>query len=136
MNGKVILQITKRGRQSVLIDIIVEFTLPSDSVIEYHLGLSSLKPERVIIVTPPEFLDRAYGKFQKLPFVKSSVWTLEQVTTQSGLIVRIVNSKTKLRICDHSTFVINPENVEKNVLASKEIFSDIISILKTSLDVN
>ncbi len=136
VNGKVILQITKRGKQSVLIDIIVEFALPSESVIEYHLGLSSHKPERVIIVAPPKSLDRAYSKFKKLPLVKSSEWTLEQVTTQSGLIIRIVNSKTKLCICDHSTFVVNPENVEKNVLASKEIFSDIISILKTSLDVN
>ena len=135
INGRAILQLTKHGRQSVLIDIIMEFALPFDSVIEYHLGLSSLKQERVIIIAPPKSLDTAYSKFKKLPFVKDSTWTLEQVTTQSGRIVRIVNSETKLCICDRSTFVINPESVETNISASKEIFSVIGRILKTSLDV-
>ncbi|TFH11038.1 MAG: hypothetical protein E4H14_01415 [Candidatus Thorarchaeota archaeon] len=136
VNGQVTLQTTKQGRQSVLIDIIVEFALPSDSVIEFHLGLSSLEKERIIIVAPPKSLDIAYSKFNNLPFVKDSEWILERITTQSGLIVRIVNSETKLCICDRSTFVINPEHVEKNVIASKEIFSAISAILQTSLNMN
>jgi len=136
VNGKAILQISKLGRRSVLVDIVIEFTLTSDSVIEYHLGFSSLEPERIIIVAPPKSLDVAYSSFQKLSFVKDSEWTLEQVTTQSGRIIRIINSETKLCICDRSTFVINPEHVVKNILGSKEVFSDIGVILKTSLNVN
>ncbi|MGY5879057.1 MAG: hypothetical protein RTV31_02355, partial [Candidatus Thorarchaeota archaeon] len=77
----------------------------------------------------------AYSKFKKLRIVKDTEWTLEQVTTQAGLIVRIVNPETKLSICDRTTFVTNPENTEKAIIASKEIFSDIAAILNSSLDV-
>lgn len=135
VNGHAIFQLTKSGKRWALIDIIVEFALPLDSVIEYHLGLSSAKQERVIIVAPPKPLDTAYSKFKKLRIVKDTEWTLEQVTTQAGLIVRIVNPETKLSICDRTTFVTNPENVEKAIIASKEIFSDIAAILNSSLDV-
>ncbi|MGY5880309.1 MAG: hypothetical protein RTV31_08660, partial [Candidatus Thorarchaeota archaeon] len=48
VNGHAIFQLTKSGKRWALIDIIVEFALPLDSVIEYHLGLSSAKQERVI----------------------------------------------------------------------------------------
>ena len=136
VNGQVILQLTKRGQRSVLIDIIVEFALPVDSLIEYHLGLSSLRQERVIIIAPPKSLEVAYNKFKKLPILKDSEWTLERVTTLSGLIIRIINSSTQLCICDRSTFVINPEYLEKNILASKEIFSDISAILISLLNAN
>jgi len=136
VNGQVILQLAKRGKQSVLIDVLLEFPLQSDAIIEYHFGLSSLKQERVIIIAPPESLDIACSVFKKLPFVKDSKWTIEEVTTQSGRIIRIINSETKLCICDRSTFVINPGHAQKNILASREIFSDISTILKTSLNVN
>jgi len=136
VNGNLILQIAKDGGRFVLIDIILEFTLQSDAVIEYHLGLSSLNHERVILIAPPKSLDAAYSIFKNLPIVKDSKWTIDQVTTQSGRIVRIINSETNLCFCNRSTFVINPEHAQKNILTSREIFSDISTILKTSLNVN
>ncbi|TFG27399.1 hypothetical protein EU528_12945 [Candidatus Thorarchaeota archaeon] len=136
INGQTILQLAKHGRRFVLLDIVLEFVLPLDSVIEYHLGLSSLFQERAIITAPPKYLDIIYSEFKKLPFVKDSEWILEQITTQSGRIIRIVNSNTNLCICDRSTFVINPESVDKNINESKEVFSEVSRILKMSLDVN
>ncbi|MGY5860138.1 MAG: hypothetical protein RTU63_12270 [Candidatus Thorarchaeota archaeon] len=133
-NGTLVLQVAKRGKRSALIDIVVEFCLPSDSVIEYHLGLSSHRQERFIIVTPPESLEVVYSKFKDLSVVNDSTWTLEQVTTQSGPIIRIVNSDGALCICDRSTFVVAPETVEKNTHTTNEILSDIGSILKTALE--
>lgn len=132
-NGHVILQITKRGRRWVLIDIVVEFTLSLKSIIEYHIGLSSHIQESFIIEAPAEFLDIAYGKFKELSVVKESKWTLEQVTTQSGRIVRIVNSGRIFSISDRSSYVTNPDIVEKNVLVTKEILSSTAKILKSSL---
>jgi len=133
-NGTLVLQVAKRGRRTVLIDIIVEFCLPQESVIEYHLGLSSHEQERFIIVPPAESVDTVYSKFKGLSVVKDSTWILEQVTTQSGRIIRIVNSDSTLRICDRSTFVVAPETVEANTLATNEILSNIAIILKTALD--
>ncbi|MHA1135902.1 MAG: hypothetical protein ACTSSE_05390 [Candidatus Thorarchaeota archaeon] len=135
-NGTVVLQVTKHGKRTVLIDIIVEFCLPQETVIEYHLGLSSHKPERFIIVAPSESLETAYSKFKNFSVVKDSTWYLEQVTTQSGRIIRIVNNESILCVCDRSTFVVNPETVEKNTQATNKILSDIASIIKTSLDTN
>lgn len=132
-NGKIILQVSKKGRKTVLIDIIVEFTLQHDLIIEYHLGLSSQREERFIVVVPSKYLDMTYTKFKNFPVVKNSSWILEQVTTQSGPIIRIVNSEQRLCICDRSTFVVNPEIVEKNILVTKEILTDIGSILETTL---
>ena len=133
VNGQVILQLTQSGKRWILIDIIIEFILPQDSVIEYHLGLSSQRAERVIIVAPPASVDTAYAKFKKLRIVIDAEWTLEQVTTQTGRILRIVNPETKLCICNRTSFVINPEHVKENVLASRENFSNIVSILNTVL---
>jgi hypothetical protein len=133
LNGQVIFQITKRGRRWVLIDIIVEFTFSSETIIEFHLGLSSLEQERIIIVTPSSSLDAAYRKFQELPFIEEDEWTLEQMTTQSGRIIRILNSQAKLCLCDRSTFVVNPELVRNNILTSKNVFFEICSLLKSSL---
>ncbi|MHA1862889.1 MAG: hypothetical protein ACTSWA_03895 [Candidatus Thorarchaeota archaeon] len=132
-NGHVILQVTKQGRRTVLIDIIVEFTLSKNSIIEYHLGLSSHKHERFIIEAPTEFLDSAYHMFKELPVVKESGWTFEQVTTQSGRIIRIANSESILSISNRSTFVISPDLIEKNVLVAKETLSSVANILNTSL---
>jgi len=135
-NGTVVLQVAKRGRHTVLIDIIVEYCLPQESIIEYHLGLASHKPERFIIVAPSESLETVYSKLKDLPGVKDSTWCLEQVTTQSGRIVRIVNNDRILCISDRSTFVVAPEIVEKNTKATYKILSDIASILKPALDSN
>ena len=133
-NGKVILQVSKKGRRTVLIDIIVEFNLQNDSIIEYHLGLSSQRDERFIIVIPREYLNIAYSKFKRLPVVENSKWILEQITTQTGPIVRIINSKNRFCICNRSTFVVNPETVKKNILATSELLTDIGTILKTALN--
>ena len=132
-NCTVVLQITKRGRHTVLIDIIVEFCLPNETIIEYHLGLSTHRQERFIIVTPPESIDSVYSKFKGLSVVKESLWTLEQITTQSGRIIRIANSDSTLCICDRSTFVVAPDTVERNTQAANKILSDIAIILKTAL---
>jgi hypothetical protein len=133
-NGKVILQVTKRGRRWVLIDIIMEFKMAKNTVIEYHLGLSSQEQERFIIATPQKLLDSMYLKIKRLQMVQDGDWTSEQITTQSGRILRIVNEASNLCICQRSTFVILPELVEKNIAPTKEILSDISSILRQSLD--
>jgi len=133
-NGIVILQVTKRGKQMVLIDIIVEFKLVKTSVIEYHLGLSTQQQERFIIFLPPSFIDAAYSKIKKLPPLKDSNWTIEQITTQSGRILRIVNSESRLCICDRSTFVTNPEAVERFTQPASEALKEITSILAGVLE--
>lgn len=133
-NGTVVLQVAKRRRRTILVDIIVEICLREESVIEYHLGLASNKPERFIVVTPPQALDSTYSKLKNLSIMKDSTWTLEQITTQSGRIVRIINSTGSLCVCNRSTFVIAPEIVEKNAQASSEVLTSIASILKGALD--
>ena len=132
-NAKVVLQVAKRGRRTALIDIVVEFCLPLESVVEYHLGLSTHRQERFIIVIPADSVDAVYSKFKGLSVVKDSTWTLEQVTTQSGRIIRLVNSESPLCICDRSTFVVAPETVEENTEVTIEILSNIAIILKTAL---
>ncbi len=129
-NGHIILQVTKRGRQTVLIDIIVEFTTSLNSIIEYHIGLSSHLQERFIIDAPTETLDRAYAKFKKLSVVNESRWTLEQVTTQSGRIAIILNSESMFSMSDRSSFVINPDIAKKNALVVSETLSGIAKILE------
>lgn len=129
-NGQIILQVIKRRRQTVLIDIIVEFTISLNSIIEYHIGLSSHLQERFIIDAPIETLDMAYTKFKELPVVKELKWTLEQVTTQSGRIVRISNSESKFSMSDRSSFVINPDIVKKKGLVINETLSSIVRILQ------
>ncbi len=132
-NGHVILQVTKRERRTVLVDIIVEFTLSVNAIIEYHIGLSSHIQERFIMEAPPESLDGVYTMFKELPAVKESGWTFEQVTTQSGRIIRIVNSESILSISNRSTFVISPDLIEKKVLVVKETLSSVANILNASL---
>ena len=129
-NGHLILQVAKRGRQAVLIDIIVEFTTSPKSIIEYHIGLSSHLQERFIIDVPSENLDIAYTKLKELPVVKESQWTLERVTTQSGRIVRISNSESVFSMSERSSFVINPDIVKKNALVINETLSDIVKFLQ------
>ena len=132
-NGNVILQVTKKGRRTVLLDIIVEFKLSMNSIIEYHIGLSSHLQERFIIEAPPESLDYAYTMFKELPVVKESGWVFEQVTTHSGRIIRIMNLEGKLSISDRSTFVTSPDLIEKKVLVTKETLSRIDRILTSSI---
>ncbi|MCK4565853.1 MAG: hypothetical protein KAU48_00950, partial [Candidatus Thorarchaeota archaeon] len=129
-NGHIILQVTKRGRQTVLIDIVIEFTISLNSIIEYHIGLSSHLQERFIIDAPTETLDMAYTKFKELSVVKELRWTLEQVTTQTGRIVKIFNSERMFSMCDRSSFVINPDIVKKNALVVNETLSGIAKILE------
>ncbi len=129
-NGHIILQVTKRGHRTVLIDIIVEFTTSLNSIIDYHIGLSSHLQERFIIGAPTETLDRTYAKFKEFSVVKESRWTLEHVTTQSGRIVRISNSESKFSMSNRSSFVINPDIVKKNALVINETLSDIAQILE------
>jgi len=129
-NGEIILQVTKRGRLTVLLDIIVEFTISSNSIIEYHIGLSSHLQERFIIGAPIETLDLAYTKFKELSVVEELKWSLEQVTTQSGRIVRISNLESKFSMSDRSSFVINPDIVKKNALVINETLSSIAKILQ------
>ncbi len=129
-NGHIILQVTKRRKQTVLLDIIVEFTISLNSIIEYHIGLSSHLQERFIIDAPTETLDMAYTKFKELSVVKELRWTLEQVTTQSGQIVRISNSESIFSMSDRSSFVINPDIVKKNALVINETLSGIAKILQ------
>ena len=133
-NGKVILQVTKRPERTVLIDIIVEFNLANNSIIEYHLGLSTQRKERFIILLPSAFVDDAYANIKKIPSVKDSTWTIEQITTQSGRILHIVNSDSRLCICDRSTFVINPGAVEQYTQPACDTLKSITSILKSNLD--
>jgi hypothetical protein len=133
-NGMLILQVTKRGRRWVLIDIIVEFKITKNTVIEYHLGLSSQEQERFIIATSPESLDLLYTKIKKLKQIRDTEWTIEQITTQSGRILRIVNEESTLCISKPNSYVILPEDVEKNIAPTVEILSDISSILNKSLD--
>jgi len=130
-NGKVIVQVSEQGRRTVLIDIVVEFVLSSDFVVEYHIGLSSQRKERFIVVTPADSLDRVYAKFKKIPTVQSANWTLEQITTQSGVIIRIVNLESKLSISDRASFVITPDHVENNILLTQEILTEIGKILES-----
>jgi len=133
-NGVVILQVTKRGKRTVLIDIIVEFKLANNSIIEYHLGLSTQRQERFIIFLPSTFIDAVYSRIKKMPSVKDSNWTVEQITTQSGRILRIINSQGRLCICDRSTFVINPEAVERYTQPACEVLKNITSILNSVLE--
>jgi hypothetical protein len=130
-NGHIILQVTKRGRQTILIDIIVEFTTSLNSIIEYHIGLSSHLQERFIIDAPTETLDMAYAKFKELSVVKELRWTLEQVTTQTGRIVKLSNSERMFSMCNRSSFVINPDIAKKNALVVNETLSGIAKILGT-----
>lgn len=129
-NGHIIIQVAKRGQQTVLIDIIVEFTTSLNSIIEYHIGLSSHLLERIIIQAPTETLDIAYTKFKELPVVKEMRWTLEQVTTHSGRIVRISNSERMFSMSDRSSFVINPDIVQKNT----QVINETLSSIKKTLE--
>lgn len=129
-NGQIILQVTKRGRKTVLLDIIVEFTISLNSIIEYHIGLSSQLQERFIVDAPTETLDMAYTKFKELSVVKELRWALEQVTTQSGRIVRISNSESIFSMSDRSSFVIDPDIVKKNALVINETLTSIAKILQ------
>ena len=128
-NGQIILQVTKQRRQTVLIEIIVEFTTSLNSIVEYHIGLSSHLQERFIIDAPTETLDIAYAKFKELSVVKESRWTLEHVTTQSGRIVKISNSESMFSMSNRASFVINPDIVKKNALVVNETLSGIARIL-------
>lgn len=132
--GIVILQVTKRRRRTILIDIIVEFQLANNSIIEYHLGLSTQRKERFILFLPSTAVDTTYSNIKKLLTTKHPSWTVEQITTQSGRILRIINSQGRFCICDHSTFVINPEAVEQHTQPASATLKDIVLILKNAVD--
>jgi hypothetical protein len=136
VNAKVVLQVTTRGRRTVILDFILEFFLLSNAVVEYHIGFSSSRLERFIINVPTDVVDSVYVKFKDLPAVTDSNWKLEQITTQAGRIARIVNLDCTLSISDPSSFVITPENVEKKILVAKETLLQIGTILKAFLPSN
>ena len=113
-NGKVIFQLTKKRRRYALVDIIVEFKLLDKAVLEYHLGLSSNQNERFILEASSDVVEHVYRNLTELDEVKKSEWILEKITTQSGRVLRFVNTKKILNIADKNTFILGPSAVESS----------------------
>lgn len=128
-NGVVIFQLIKRRRKYALVDVVVEFRLQENMVLEYHLGLSSMRNERFIINAPQDVIDSIYGNLKELTVIQYPDWILEQVTTQSGRILRFLNQKKILNIADNSTFIISPTIVEKSALEASYILKTIFELL-------
>jgi len=128
-NGTVILQVTKRKRNYALVDLILEFNVKDIAKLEYHLGLASSQDERFILESSSNVIERVFHQLKNLKALKTSRWSLEQITTQSGRILRLVNQKRTINISDVKSMIMSPSSVEKSVVEVGSILKQIEAIL-------
>jgi hypothetical protein len=128
-NGTLIFRLKPRRRDYVLVDIATEFVFTDSAVLEYHFGLPSNLQERFIIDGSNDFIVSLFEKLSDMQAVRDTGWTLEQVNTKSGYIIRIVNPNSKLNIANRSTFVISPSIVDAKATTPREILMNIASAI-------
>lgn len=129
-DDRMILRLIDLRRKSVLVDLALEFNPHPEMTIEYHFGLSSSLLERFILEIPSQIIDTIYKELKNCDAILSSGWELEQITTQSGAIIRLVNTNSKLNIANRFTYVTGPSVIENSCKITKTLLTQIASILE------
>ncbi|TFG34878.1 hypothetical protein EU527_00820 [Candidatus Thorarchaeota archaeon] len=129
-NGMIIIQLVRKRRKYAIVDILVEYRLQNKMILEYHLGFSSAHKERFILEAPYDLIECFYEKMKEMAVVKQADWIIEQITTQSGKILRLVNQRKTLDISEKNTFIIGPSVVNKSALQASSIMRNIAAILQ------
>jgi hypothetical protein len=129
LNGTLILQLIDRRRNSILVDIALEFVVRKTITLKYHFGLSSSLDEHFVIEAPSEVIDVVYEDLVNSNSIPDTLWTIERVATQSGEIIRIFKSTHRLNISDRGSYVSSPAAIEQRSRATGEVLSTIVSTI-------
>jgi hypothetical protein len=130
LNGTIILRLVPKRRRSSLADIAMEFIITEGITLKYSFGLTSDLPETVSIEAPSDLVQCIHERLLDLSFGSEIKWTTEQVTTKSGVIIRIVNSARKLNISDKRSYISSPATIEQ---ISRET-EDVLGAITASVD--
>ncbi len=131
INGTLILQVKHQRRSLIIIDFATEFILGDSITLEYHFGLSSSLKERFIMEAPDEFIALVFEQLEKNQSILESGWVLEQIQTQSGLIIGIVNPDSKLSMMDRNSFVTSPLVIKRKSNEVRDVLSTIAYIVNS-----
>ena len=129
LDGMVILQVIKRRRKYVPVDVILEFRITKNVIVEYHLGLASHRNERFILEASQAVINWAYSKFRESDTIQKSQWVLEQMKTQSGYILRLIDSQKAINFSDLKSTTMSLSFVEKSVQEAGIILKEIKHVL-------
>lgn len=129
-NGIIVLQVIKNRSNYSIVDFLIEYKLQKELTLEYHMGLSSFRKERFILKAPVDVIENVYQKMKEFSVVQQGDWTIEQVTTQSGKILRLANQKKILDISEKNTFILGLSNVKKSTEMVSGIIRNIVEIVQ------
>ena len=130
INGTLLLQVKRRKRGYVLVDFATEFVFGDSITLEYHFGLASSLKERFLINASDQVNAIIYEVLRKVKSISGAGWKLERITTQSGVILRIMNQNSRLSIADRSSFVSSPSVIEHSAESLRDILSNIVYAIK------
>ncbi len=129
VKGAIFLRIAKRGTNYVFVDIITEFKPQENTTLEYHIGLGFGQNERFILNSSPTIIEQFYKSMKELEPIKKSTWILEQMTTPSGRILRVINQQKAINITEMRSIIMSPSIVDKTAAEAGEILKQMVKIL-------
>jgi hypothetical protein len=120
--ARIYLQMVEQRRSVALLDFSLQVSLGEDSVLEFHLGLSSAESERIVIKADDGVLNRVLNEVQQIPEVKNNQWSAERIMTSSGPIVRTLNQSSTFSIMNRTSYVKSPSLVDESSKVAGRIF--------------
>jgi hypothetical protein len=129
-NGaRIYLQLIERRRSISLLDFSIEVPLGGNNALEFHMGLSSVESERIVIKADDEVLSRILSEAEQIPEIKNNQWMYERIMTSSGPIVRVLNQVSAFSIMNRSSYVKSPSLIDDSSKSTGQIFSRVLKVI-------
>ena len=125
-SAHIYVQMMEQWRTVGLVDFSIKIPLGNDNALEYHMGLSSIEKERIVIKAEEDVLNRVFDSAQQLPEITDHGWIVERILTPSGPIVRVLNESSDFSISNRTSYVKSPSLIDTSSKMVGTIFSHVL----------